>query len=103
MVMADHDRINELQARVAGLTLAVDQLINALSALATTDPALATALNEHVTSAKTVLAQAEQRADCVALQLTTAARGQTGGSGLYRPAINLRQVSQCARNSRWRN
>lgn len=63
MVMADHDRINELQTRVAGLTLAVGQLINALSALATSDPALATALNEHVTSAKTVLAQAEQRAD----------------------------------------
>lgn len=63
MVMADHDRINELQARVVGLTLAVDQLIDALSALAISDSALATALNGHVTSAKTVLAQAEHRAD----------------------------------------
>lgn len=61
--MSAHESVEELQAVVAGLLLAVDSLAAALTALATNDAAHGSLLAPHLAKVRVALENADSRAE----------------------------------------
>lgn len=61
--MHDHDRIEEIQAHLAGLLVGLDEVVSGLEELAVADPAIHGKLAGHLVAARAVMVKAQVNAE----------------------------------------